>query len=331
MIQNILIHSDNLQKQNFEKSLIEFFSLADELFKKELKIEEEQSDNTKYYNFINTTLLPKVRGLFEHKEKTLKAFIGSGKSEAINLIKEELDNISDKLKEANNNVGNATKKLQDKILKIIEDIKNNQQREIESLNEELKRLIEDNFKEFQPNKANFSEIETNTGISKKMIISLFTSTITGVAVRMGLAFVGEAIITSVAASSAVGGALSGIISTTAASAIAGPVGVAIGFGVGFSISLGTLLVHYLRKETRYKKGLEDFQKKIEENFDESKKICLDNFESYKNEFFKVISNKLEVTLKLIDIDKKKWEEIQSNYYIKKEKILKKIKELNIKK
>ena len=136
--------------------------------------------------------------------------------------------------------------MQENILKIIEDIKNNQQKEIESLNEELKRLIEDNFKEFHPNKSNFSEIETNTGISKKMIISLFISTSTGVAARKGLTFVGKAIITSVAATSAVRGALSGIITTTTASAIAGPVGISIGFGVGFIISLGTLLVHYLR-------------------------------------------------------------------------------------
>ena len=49
-----------------------------------------------------------------------------------------------------------------------------------------------------------SKIDTNKGLSQKMIISLFTSTISGVAVRAGLATIAESI--TIAAAGAAAGA-----------------------------------------------------------------------------------------------------------------------------
>ena len=59
-----------MQKEIFDISLTEFFKLADELFKKEIAEEEEQSENNKQYKYLKNEILPKVE-IFLKKKKMI--------------------------------------------------------------------------------------------------------------------------------------------------------------------------------------------------------------------------------------------------------------------
>ena len=134
------------------------------------------------------------------------------------------------------------------------------------------------------------------------------------------------------ASAAVGGSevVSTTFSTTVGGVFAGPWGIAIGIMVGLSISIGTLIANSFNKEKRYKKGLEQFKEDIVKKFDECEKDFLDNYTIYKNQFLKGLAIKIQIIVKEINtVDKKKWEEIRSDYIQKKNKIMKKITSLNL--
>ena len=172
------------------------------------------------------------------------------------------------------------------------------------------------------------KIETNKGFKKKMIISGLLSTFFGVSLSTGLPILGEAIL----ASATIGGTgiASTTFSTTVGGVFAGPWGIAIGIMVGLSISIGTLIINSFNKEKRYKKGLEQFKEDIIKKFEECENDFLENYTLYKNQFLKGLAIKIQIIVKDINtVDKKKWEEIRSNYIQKKNKIMKKITSLNL--
>ena len=152
---------------------------------------------------------------------------------------------------------------------------------------------------------------------KKKIIS----TILGASLCTGLPFLGEAMVSSgsdLAFSTAIGGV------------IAGPIGNVKGGLVGMSISIGTLIVNNSNKEKRYIKALEQFKEDIVKKFDECEKDFLEKYILYKNQFLKGLTIQIQIINKDIDtVDEKKWEEIKSNYFQKKKKIMEKITSLKL--
>ena len=221
----------------------------------------------------------------------------------------------------------ASQLLQQKITEIVERVRGEQKLEIENLMKKIEELLE---KKLEKNidldsSTSTSKINTNTGLTKKMIISIFSSVVSGIAVRAGLIFIGEAALTGATA-----GVLGGVAtSSTIGGALMGPVGIAIGFGVGLTISVGTALIHYFSKTKRYKKGVEQFKTEIINKFDDSERNTLDDFRTYKDEFFKEINIKLELLeANLESIDEEKWESIKNNYKIKKGNIMEKINKMH---
>jgi len=161
-----------------------------------------------------------------------------------------------------------------------------------------------------------SNIDTNKGLTSKMIVSLIASTITGIAIRTGLAIVGESILAGAAA-----GAASTTIGTAAAGAVAGPVGIAVGVGVGLTISLTTFLVHVFSKEKRYEKGLKDFKEKMASDMDEAENNCFEDFKTFEDEFTRAFDQKFAVLKKDIDnIGKEEWAEMKKTYNEQKNQI-----------
>ena len=295
------------------------------------KMQQEKKESKEKFKSINEKILPNTKKIFEDKEKNIKNIIELGRRRAEGIIREEIDNIDEKLKESNKNLEEASKKLQEKIKNIIDEVKTDTKREIENLIKEIQNLLENQLIEFQfKNNISETKIDTNKGLSKKMIISLFTSTISGVAVSAGLYALGDSAMVAAATTAGGVGITSSIINSSVATAIMGPWGIAIGFGVGITISVGTLLYHYFSRSERYKKGLEQFKDDIINKFKESEKNCLSDFQMYKNAFFKEIEIRLELLRKDIDmVDVKKWEDIKIRYQEKKALITEKINSLNL--
>lgn len=148
------------------------------------------------------------------------------------------------MKEANKDVKVATDNLKSKIDNEIEKIKLRQKEVFSQLVKEIEKKIQKKLEEKEI-KINSSNIDTNKGLTVKMLVSLIASTIAGVGVRTGLVFIGETILTGAA------GAATSTFGAAAAGAVAGPVGIAIGVGIGLTISLATLLVYIFSKEKRY--------------------------------------------------------------------------------
>ena len=183
----------------------------------------------------------------------------------------------------------------------------------------MKRLIEDYFKEFELKDSSGCKIETNKIIDIKNIISLFSSTNISIFIKVGFTFNNKQIINTEKVSKTAGKVIFSSISSAALGYLTplSPLG-------GFAIGLFFSLHYYLSKKTRYKEELTKFLEEVNIMFNGLEENYLEKFRIYKNEFLKAISEKIEVTLKKIDIDKNKWEEIKKNYLIKKEKIMSKI-------
>lgn len=328
MLNEIIKYSEQLQKESLNKSILDFFKYTDELFEKELteKTEKEKEENRKQLQIIKEEIIPNTKKLFEQTENKIRNIIEKGREDALNIIQEEMDNIDERIKDAGKDLDKATQKLQEKINIVVEKVKEGQKVEIENLMKEIEKLLDKKlYNTIGVDGTTTSTIDTNKGLTKKMVISIFTSVITGVAVRTGLVYLGGTILAGTSV-----GILGGITTTSSlAGAFLGPVGIAIGFGVGITISLGTALFHYFNKSGRYKKGLEEFKQDLSNKFDDSKKNSLDDYKTYKDEFFKEINIKLELLeANIEEIDEKRWEDIKNKYQIQKERIMEKINKMH---
>ena len=311
-------NSEKLNKENFRNNVKSFFRDTDILFRKELKKESEDMKDVKQKEVIRLgTIYPIISETFDATEKEIKSIFKKGKEKIKALITDEIDNISDRLKTVNKDIKVAKDKLKTKIDTVIEDMKSKQKELFGKLIKEIEDKIQKKFKEKEM-KIYTSDIDTNKGLTVKMILSLITSTIAGIGIRMGLVYIGEFVLA---------GAAAGVATTTAATAIAGaivgPLGIAIGVGVGIAISLTTLLVHVFSTTKRYEKGLKDFKAKIEENLNESENNFLDDFRTFTEDFNFVFKQQLAAVQKEItNIDKEEWKDLQIKYAAQKDKIMK---------
>jgi hypothetical protein len=245
-----------------------------------------------------------------------------GKNRCLYIIEDEMKNIDDRLKENNNDVEKAARKLEEKIKEKIDEVNKEQEKEVNSIIKEIENLLKDKLNEYYEKKE-FSKtnINTNRGLTMKMVISLFTSAVSGIAVRSGLVVIAEAVIGAAAGAGAAG---AGVASSAIAGALLGPAGVLIGLGVGVAISVSTFLFHWFNKTKRYISGLEESRTSLSLKFDEIKSNFTSDFKIFRESVINELNVKLEIISKDINkIDKKKWEEIKKNYLIQK-KIIEKM-------
>ena len=112
-----------------------------------------------------------------------------------------------------------------------------------------------------------------------------------------------------------------IFGTTVSGIVGGPIGIAIGFAVGVVVSLTTLLIHSLRKEKNYKKGLMALRQKIEEFLNEAERYCLEDINILEIDFNKKLNLKIIAIQKsIINIDSEEWKNIRYTYFQQKNKI-----------
>jgi len=325
-LKKVILFSENLHNDNLKNALNQFFTNADELFNKEKEKDDEQQikDNKEKCNFIKYIIIPKTNQLFLDKEKAILNIFDLGKYRCLDIIDDEMKNIDNRLKENNNDVEKTARKLEEKIKEKIDEVNREQEKEVNSIITEIENLLKDKLNEYYEKKE-FSKtsVNTNRGLTMKMVISLFTSAISGIAIRSGLVLIGEAVVAGAAASAGAAGA--GVASSAIAGALLGPAGVLIGLGVGVAISVTTFLVHWFSKSKRYKSGLEESRTSISLKFDEIKSNFTSDFKVFRESVINELNVKLEIISKDINkIDKKKWEEIKKNYIIQKKNIEKMI-------
>jgi GTPase Era involved in 16S rRNA processing len=323
-LKNVILYSENLHNENLKNALNQFFTNADELFNKEKEKDDEKQikDNKEKCNFIKYTIIPKTNQLFLDKEKAIINIFDLGKYRCLDIIDDEIKNNDDRLKENNNDVEKAARKLEEKIKEKIDEVNKEQEKEVNSIIKEIENLLKDKLNEYYEKKE-FSKtnINTNRGLTMKMVISLFTSAVSGIAVRSGLVVIAEAVIGAAAGAGAAG---AGVASSAIAGALLGPAGVLIGLGVGVAISVSTFLFHWFNKTKRYISGLEESRTSLSLKFDEIKSNFTSDFKIFRESVINELNVKLEIISKDINkIDKKKWEEIKKNYLIQK-KIIEKM-------
>ena len=322
-IKDVILCSEKLNNQNLKYAINSFFSHADQLFGKEIEKEgeKEKEENTAKFIFILNIIIPKTNELFNEKSKKMKKSFELTKYRCLDIFKDELDNIDDRLKSVNNDVQKAAQLLEEKINKELNVMHNDQENETKSLLREIEDLLKDSINKFYQNKnLSNSSVDTNKGLTFKMVFSLFTSTISGIAVRSGLVLVAESIISGASA------AAGATFSSSLAMALLGPLGAIIGFGVGFAISLTTFIVHWASKTKRYKTGIEEYMKNLTKKLEDYCGVFESDFNDFKDAIIKDLNIRVEILKKQINtIDEKKWNEIKEKYQRQKKIIEEKIK------
>ena len=298
-IKNSIDNSNNLYNNNFSKSLADFFSFSDILFNKEL--DETKNEKTKSLDNLINIDKNNINDCFKQFRKKISESFGQGKNNIFQIIDSEIENLSN-LKEAHYNIKDASEKVQNKIndecSKIKDDIKEGTSKLIKEI-EKIEKIDE----KYKNKNIDISspEISTKIGLGQKMFTSLIAST--------SITIVGEISLAET------------IFGTTVSGIVGGPIGIAIGFAVGVVMSLTTLLIHSLRKEKNYKKGLMALRQKIEEFLNEAERYCLEDINILEIDFNKKLNLKIIAIQKsIINIDSEEWKNIRYTYFQQKNKI-----------
>ena len=328
-IKNIILYSDNLQNKNLNYSISEFISVTNLLFEK--KINHQDEEDFKAYNFFQDDIIPKISWIFSDKNWKIKDIIKKGKIRCLDLINDEIDNAKYRLKDAGNDIKNATRILEEKIGKITKETFQKKQDEIQNLNNEINELIEQSlvkFKSEDNEDINFNNDDNNSK-KTKVILGIFSSSITGFASTLGISAV-----SSIGYSGAwvtLGGAI--IKPAIAANALAGFFAesalacLGAGLGVGIVITVGGFFLYkYLTKHKKYKESLEKVKSQIEEKYDNEMKKADEDITVMKDTLLNKMNIQVEIGKKKINInDINKWKDLQNVYLNLKLNIEKRIK------
>jgi len=221
--------------------------------------------------------------------------------------------------------------LEEKIGKITKETFQKKQDEIQNLNNEINELIEQSlvkFKSEDNEDINFNNDDNNSK-KTKVILGIFSSSITGFASTLGISAV-----SSIGYSGAwvtLGGAI--IKPAIAANALAGFFAesalacLGAGLGVGIVITVGGFFLYkYLTKHKKYKESLEKVKSQIEEKYDNEMKKADEDITVMKDTLLNKMNIQVEIGKKKINInDINKWKDLQNVYLNLKLNIEKRIK------
>ena len=301
-------YSDKLFKENIKNNVKTFFKDIDILFQKEIKKEEDEVKKGKEKSLerivdVNANIVNK----FIKTQTNIKNIFKIGKTDIDKQIDSEIKNVSEKLRESNNDINLAFENLKEKINEITKTMKDNIKKEIFNLIEEIQKDIEEIDKKLNEKNEDISisDIQTNIGLGKKMFATFAATT--------ALSLIGEVSLANVVTET---------ISATVGGAIGGPIGIAIGFAVGLTASLTYLLIHTFKKTKRYERGLIQFKESMKDDLYEYEKNCLDDLKTLEDDFINKINIRLKaIHMDIFNVDTEDWKEIKLDYFKKKENIM----------
>ena len=303
-IQKIIITSLELRRDNFKESLKNYLTYADILFDK--KIEEnpfkKEMEKTKKYSEMYQ-IIEYIEKILREREEKLMNIMTMGTNEILNLIDDEINNISDRLKESQNDVLKAKDKLIDKINQKINDIKIKREKEIKELNNEIKaavfaieKLQEESYE--NENDKIIDKNEINIDDSIPTFIKSLMNKMEEMAKKDSN--IGNAIITSAIASGLMG------------------IGIYIGVAILIEITKFFAKLFFNHKsEKYYKEGLLKYRGKMMKTLNEYKNNRKSDFTAYKESFLSSMNIKLEMAKKDISIsaldEKETWKKLKEEY------------------
>ena len=304
-LEKVIQNSEDLQNKNYIKTLNEIIKDSDNLFIKKAKDKKEKSlvnQQKKKLKIINE----KANKLFNMTEKRIKNSIGNGNSEVIELIENEINHLEKRLKESDNDIDSAAKKLQEQIKNKIKSVENDFTTEMNNLFTELKKLLEEELISKEINdKVNLSNIDDGHPIITAFASSLFSG-----------ALVSGTII------------IADTIGSTAASILISGAALGWGLGIGGCVLVGQYIYNKYHKDQKYKEILEKHKEKMQKLFKEAETNYLIDFGQYKVIFLNSFNKKFEINQKEIMIESDKWESIKKEYEEQKKAVSKKINYLN---
>ena len=319
-LKKVIINAENLQKENFTKNFEAFFQASDELFKKEIKNEQEASKKKaeSLYNLFSKELIPLAQKELTKKEEIIKNIINSGKQKCFDRIKREIDNIERVLDEFKYDIEKAYSRFENELSEIIKKMQKEQEEVANNIIEDLKKKIEEKIKAYYqaqnipPGEKNIIIEQTISFFAKILALSINTASyIIGVSLGIG-ALIGVGL----------GATASSLLGATFIAAIGITGGLILG---GIIVGIGYLFVRY-KKRNNYLEILEKVKTNLQNKFNEVEYSFSDHYRTFKDTLIKELKVKNEIYFKRINNDETEWKEIQKQYEIIKKNTLKKVNE-----
>ena len=311
-LEKVIKISEEINKKNFKENIKNFFKYTDVLFDKEIIEQKEYKITAKQGEleekiFIGETIIKK----FRETENDISNIFANALSKISDTFNEEKNTISQKLRDSNKNLKVATEKFKNKINKIIQQLASDLDELFLKLYEEVRKLIDKLPRKWK--EKIFLNIDTKKGLISELFSKFFISS--------ALTLIGESLLADI---------ITTTLGATAGGVVGGPIGIGIGFSVGLIYSITNMLIHILKKEKRYEKGLKEFKQKIEEDLCSYKDNYLETLRRYKEDFisdFKLMISTENANIS--HINEEDWKQIRDDYYIQKEKLLKKLEAINL--
>ena len=288
-LKSVIENSEKLYQENFNSIIKDFLKNADILFSKELKkdIENKTYKKKKEKSKLNS-LINDIQENFIISVKNIKKIFSDGNKEIISIIDEEIQNKSEILKKLNFDLDNAVNIFKNKIEKIIEQIQINVNQEFKKLLKDIEQIIKLKLLE-NDNKLIDYDIDfiENNSIERDSFFSF--SFFSGVTL-----------------------------------AIYSLLGMEV-----FAIIAIVVSFFFVRRDIKnskiaaYEKGLKELKSKICMKLNEYEKKFFEDFQIYEDEIIIKLVQKLSLIEKdIVNIESEQWKEIQKNYDIQKDKIMK---------
>lgn len=207
------------------------------------------------------------------------------------------------------------KKLQEKIKPKFEEMQEKQNNETKNILKEIVDLSEQIVKaHYEAKGLSLSELEKEEGETTRMVISIISSSLTGIAA-----------VTGIILSSSLGGLAAGAIATsiltTLSGALIGGLGLAGGVVIGGAIMLIGYYYNKYKIQGQYKEALEKNKEELKTKFEEIENTFSSDFKGFKDTLISELNIKVDLLYKEINItDPIKWEELKKIYVLKKKGI-----------
>ena len=134
------------------------------------------------------------------KSNKVKEIIKNAKKNCLALIDNEINNIEIRLQDANNDAKLAANKLGEKIKKIIEEMRKNHENEIKTIIDDIIALSQETINtHYQSKNLSISQIESEKGKTKTMVIKIVSSALGGLGTGIGLFAIGSYVTAGIAA------------------------------------------------------------------------------------------------------------------------------------
>ena len=183
-LKEVIIYSENLQKENFKKNIDDLFQKTDNLFSKKItsekgEKEKEKNKRQEKYELFRNNIIPKIQKLLNDKENKVKSIITETKNECLRIMDDEISNYITRLSDCDDKIEDAGKKLQDKIKPKIEEMQTKQENETKNIVKEIidlsKHIIEAHY---NSKGLTMSELKNETDETTIMIVSIISSSLT---------------------------------------------------------------------------------------------------------------------------------------------------------